>query len=244
MVALFAEFAKPGGGDERPYGIRYDVRSKPFVVAHFIGEEPMPVEMGLLAADLLHNTRVALDHILARLKDQFGGNPRPGGFPTWQTEELWQEQVVNAGRRSALHSLDHVAVDLIYDEQPLHRTPPGDDPLVTLNKLDNADKHHLLYPAFVYPGVNRGLDLIEVRPGANVTKLNVWNAGDPLEDGSVLAKFIVRGNAKQVLRVRRDAPIGFAAGELTAVRMSYTDIIDRVRAIADRATALIDSRQP
>jgi hypothetical protein len=72
----------------------------------------------------------------------------------------------------------------------------------------------------------------------------VWNAGDPLEDGTVLAKFIVRGNAKQVLRVRRDAPIGFAAGKLTAVRMSYTDIIDRVRAIADRATALIDSQQP
>jgi hypothetical protein len=43
----------------------------------------MPVEMSLLAADLIHNTRTALDHILARLKEHFGGNPGKGSFPTW-----------------------------------------------------------------------------------------------------------------------------------------------------------------
>jgi hypothetical protein len=36
--------------------------------------------MSLLAADLLHNTRVALDHVLVRLKDHFSGDgrSRPG----------------------------------------------------------------------------------------------------------------------------------------------------------------------
>jgi hypothetical protein len=72
----------------------------------------MPVEMGLLAADVIHNIRVALDYVLARLKDRFGGNPRRGGFPTWETEELSQEKVVNAGRGSALHPHDPAAVDL------------------------------------------------------------------------------------------------------------------------------------
>jgi hypothetical protein len=81
----FEDFAKPGGGDERPYGIRFHEPDKPggLVVASFIVEEPMPLEMSLLAADLVHNTRVALDHVPARLKDHFGGDASQGSFPTW-----------------------------------------------------------------------------------------------------------------------------------------------------------------
>ena len=81
--------------------------------------------MSLLAADLVHNTRVALDHVLARLKDHFGGDAGRGSFPTWQSEDLWQENVVKKGKGSAFHGLDQRAVDLIYAEQPLHRTPPA-----------------------------------------------------------------------------------------------------------------------
>jgi hypothetical protein len=74
----------------------------------------MPVEMSLLAADLVHNARVALDHVLARLKDHFGGDAGRGSFPTWQSEDLWQENVVKKGRGSALHGLDKRAVALVY----------------------------------------------------------------------------------------------------------------------------------
>jgi hypothetical protein len=91
LLDRFEEFAKPGGGDERPYGIKFHEHDR------------------------------------------------------------------------ALHGLDECAVDFIYGEQPLHWTPPEEDPLVILNKLDNMDKHRLLSHAFVYPGVERGLDLIEVR---------------------------------------------------------------------------------
>ena len=104
---------------------------------------------GRMAADLIHNARVTLHHVLARLQDQFGGNPRRGSFPTWQGEALSQEKVVDGGRGSALHGVDQAAVDLIYDEEPLHRRRPTDDPLVTLNKIDNTDLHQLLDPAFV-----------------------------------------------------------------------------------------------
>jgi hypothetical protein len=154
MELLFEEFAKPGGGNERPYGVRFHERNTPagLVVASFIVEEPMPVEMSVLAADLMHNTRVALDHVPARLKDHFGGEVGRGSFPTWQTEDLWQQKVVNGGKRSSLLGLDQKAIDLIYAEQPLHRTSPEDDPLVILNKLDNADKHRLLHPAVCTPG--------------------------------------------------------------------------------------------
>jgi hypothetical protein len=243
MERLFKEYAKPGGGDERPIGIKFHERSKPagLVVASFIIEEPMPLEMSLLAADVVHNTRVALDHVLARLKDHFGGDVGQGSFPSWQTQALWQEKVVDQGKKSALHGLEKKAVDLVYAEQPLHRPTPAEDPLVILNKLDNTDKHRLLHPAFVYPGVDRGIDLIQVlAPKMLIRQDNAWTAGQPLEDGTNLAVFMVRGEPRQVLRTRRDAPIGFASGPIDAPRTSYTDLINRVRGIADKAVALID----
>lgn len=88
MQRRFEHFAKPGGGDERPYGIRFREPDRPagLVVASFIVEEPMPWEMSLLPADLVHHTRVALDHVLARLKDHLGGDAGQGSFPTWQHE--------------------------------------------------------------------------------------------------------------------------------------------------------------
>jgi hypothetical protein len=210
------------------------------IVAFFIVEQPMPLEMSLLAADVVHNTRVALDHVLARLKDRFGGDPGRGSFPTWQSEDLWREHVVKKGKGSALHRLEKPVVDLIHEEQPLHRTTPEEDPLVILNRLDNADKHRLLHPAFVYPGVKCGLDLIElVDPSKLTSARNLWNAGLPLEDGTNLALFIIRGEPNRAIRARHDAPIGFASGEVGGPRTSYRAMMDRVRGIADRAGALI-----
>jgi hypothetical protein len=242
MHRLFEDFAKPAEGDERPYGLQFHEVGKPagLVVASFIVEQAMPVAMSLLAADLIHNTRVALDHVLARLKDRFGGDAGQGSFPTCQSKPLWQETVVKPGR-SALRGLGDAAAELVYAEQPLHRMPPADDPLVILNKLDNVDKHRLLHQAFVYPGVTRGLDLIEVLDRAKVkTAQNVWTAGQPLEAGTTIARFMIRGEARRVIRARFDAPIGFASGDPGAPRTSYTDMIERVRGIADRAGALMD----
>jgi hypothetical protein len=71
----------------------------------------MPLEMSLLAADVVHNTRVALDRVLARLKDHFGGDVGKGSFPSWQSEDEWQRHVVNNGKRSPLYGLDEKAVD-------------------------------------------------------------------------------------------------------------------------------------
>jgi hypothetical protein len=152
MMVIFEEYAKPGGGDERPIGIRFREADKPagWTVAFFNVDRAMPLEMSLLAADVVHNARVALDHVLARLKDRFGGDPGRGSFPTWQTDEEWQNQVVKKEKGGALDGLDSSAVDLIYAEQPLHHAPPEADPLVILNKLDNVDKHRLLHPAFIY----------------------------------------------------------------------------------------------
>ena len=247
MERIFIDVARPGGGDERPYGIEFHQPGKPqgLVVARFIMERPLPVEMSLLAADLIHNARVALDHTLARLKDCFGGNAGRGSFPVCRVEADWQERVAAAGSRSPLVGLDgSPAFDLIYDEQPLHRAEPQADPLVVLNSLDNADKHRVMRPAVVYTNAERGTDLIEIRAPSRCGKpINHWNCGEPLEQGTRLATFLVRGTAQDVLGARNDAPIGFATGDVDSPRVGYTDTIARVRGIVDKAAALIDEQR-
>jgi hypothetical protein len=96
MNAVFADYAQPGGGDDRPVGIQFHRRNRPpgLVVGSFIVERPMPREMSLLAADVVHNTRTALDHVIARLKDEFGGDVRRGSFPICVTESDWENRVV------------------------------------------------------------------------------------------------------------------------------------------------------
>ena len=50
--------------------------------AMFLAE---PTDMGLLAADLVHNPRAAVDHVVARLKEALGARGhfrRPRGSPT------------------------------------------------------------------------------------------------------------------------------------------------------------------
>jgi hypothetical protein len=243
MQRLFADFAKPGGGDERPYAIRFHTLRRPstLVVARFGIDEPMPVEMSLLAADLVHNTRVALDHVLARLKEQLGGDVGHGSFPICLTDDDWQCRVSEPqSRRSPLEGLPAQAVELIYNEQPLHHEPAENDPLVILNKLDNADKHRLLQHSYFYPGVQRGLDLIEAVASSRVISAeNRWVAGDPLENGTVLARFMIRGDAAEVLRAHDSAPVGFASGETGTGRTGYTEMIERVRTVTEHAEDLL-----
>ena len=44
MLRLFEQFARPGGGDERPYRIKFHEHDRPagLLVARFIVGEPMP----------------------------------------------------------------------------------------------------------------------------------------------------------------------------------------------------------
>src|SRR5205085_1317807 len=104
-------------------------------------------------------------------------------------------------RKSPLDGLPADAVDLIYNEQPLHRAVPAEDPLVILNVLDNTDKHEELNPAFVYTGVARGVDLIEViNPCKLEFRHNLWTAGMELGHDTPLARYFIEGDPRSVLR--------------------------------------------
>jgi hypothetical protein len=238
----FIEYARPGGGDERPIGIRFHTPLRPpgLVVAKFIIDAPMPQEISLLAADSVHNARTALDYVVARLKEHMGGSPGSGGFPVAATDEEWDERMK---RSKPLKGLPQNARDFIRGEQPIHFKPaPAEDPLLVLHALDSDDKHVLLSPAFVYPDVVRAIDLIEIKDEGRVrSAFNVWSPGDPLEDGTTIARFRVEGEPSEVLGAKDVVQIGAATGSRSGARTSYIAMIDRVRGVVARAAALIDS---
>jgi hypothetical protein len=246
LVELGRAFLRPGGGDERILGIEFDDTRPPMVVARFIVEEPLPVEISLHAGDLVHNARTALDHILARLKDHFGGEGKSGTFPITESDADWKGRAYprRDGKRvrGPLDGLPCAALMLIYREQP-HVVYVGrkqDDPLAILSAMDNTDKHRLLHHGFAYPEAERGLDLIEVRNRRVVlSEENGWTRGEPIEHGTVMARYRIRGDAKRVLRVASNAEIKLFTGPLDGPKTTYDDMIARVRGIADKAAALI-----
>ena len=71
---------------------------------------------------------------------------------------------------------------------------------------------------------------------------NRWIEGGPLDHGTTLAIFLTRPPwTPQPLRVRHDATISFATGEIGQPRIAYTDVIERVSSILIAAANLIDS---
>jgi hypothetical protein len=248
MNAIFEAFAVGGGDpDERRYGIRFHRHDKPagLISASFIVERPMPDEMGLLSADLVHNTRVALDHVLTALKARFGGDPGRGGFPVCKTTDDWDERVLRP-RKGPLDGLVGTpAWDFIHGEQPFLRDDPSADPLMIVNALDNYDKHRFLRPAFVYVGEKAGLDLIEVVDSKRVKQgTSRWVEGEPLAHGTTLATFLTRPPwTPHPVRARRDARISFATGEVGEPRIAYADMIERVRTVVTAAAELIASSE-
>jgi hypothetical protein len=249
LMDLAQDYLRPGGGDERPLGIEFDDRRPPQVVAKFISEKPVPVEISLHAGDLIHNARTALDHVLARLKDHLGGDISSGTFPITESDADWKGRVYprRDGKRrpGPLDGLPCSARTLIYREQP-HVAYAGrrrEDPMAILNAMDNADKHRLLHHGFAYPTAERGLDLIEVRDRKRVLRQeNVWTSGQPIEHGTVMARYVIRGVAKGVIRVDPTVEVKLATGPLDAPRTTYEDMIARVRTIAEMAAELIDAQ--
>ena len=171
----------------------------------------------------VHNTRAALDHVIARLKDRFGAahDVRDGTFPITESDADWKGRVYprrdGRRRRRPLDGLPCSARMLIYSEQP-HVAYPGrrqEDPLAILSALDNTDKHRMLHHGFAYPAAECGLDLIEVRDRKRVAQeQNVWTSGEPIDHGTVVARCIIPGRAEGVLGVDPKAEVKLSTGPL------------------------------
>jgi hypothetical protein len=54
----------------------------------------------------------------------------------------------------------------------------------------------------------------------------VWRPGRPLENGTPIATFLVRGEPEGAVKARYDGRLGFATGDVGSARTSFTGMIE------------------
>lgn len=136
--------------ERRPNQLRFDKKSEPGWVRMFVVVEPVPIRVALIAGDVVHNLRSALDHLAWQLVT-LEGQKAPGthtAFPIYTCKTEFEERVRNPskGRVSPLHGIDPAGYNWARIEraQPYHATVPYIEPLAVISELDNADKHRTL----------------------------------------------------------------------------------------------------
>ena len=127
------------------------------VVRLRVSQPDIPLRLGLIAGDAVHNLRSALDHLAVQLADIGTGAKRSTQFPVFDDEHeyrLHQDRTLAGivkGHRARIDALQpyHVRERVDRGVYLTGRT----DPLLTnlclmiVARLDNADKHRLLLRA-------------------------------------------------------------------------------------------------
>src|SRR5206468_1285965 len=121
-----------------PYALSEQVRDDEVLYELRLTREP-PLELAVVAGELAHDVRSALDHLAWDLVERNGANPtRDTSFPI-QRERDDQAFARQTRGMSPKH------MDAIRALQPYLREVPEDDWLLRLHDFNRIDKHRLLH---------------------------------------------------------------------------------------------------
>jgi hypothetical protein len=127
--------------DSRPYvvGTKRDPQTRRLIY-YIARAEPIPVEVALIAGDVLQNLRTALDYLVCALVRAKGESDRMSAFPITDEEPVSKEQKARFDAR--IEGMGDEAKEIIRRIRPYKG---GDDILWSLHALNNRDKHRLLF---------------------------------------------------------------------------------------------------
>jgi hypothetical protein len=103
--------------------------------------DPLPGCIPLIAGDVIHNARSALDHLIRQLIIANNRNPEDpkysrAAFTVWRSEAAYK-----ANRPGDAKGISQAALDVYYGLKPYKG---GNDALWRIHQLDIVDKHRLL----------------------------------------------------------------------------------------------------
>ena len=99
--------------------------------------EPPPIDLMLLAGEVAHQLRSALDHVIYLLANKTAEKRRQ--FPIFKERDKFV-----AGAPSMIKGVSRRATALIEGYQPYNGSPADQDTLWMLHDLNNTDKHRLI----------------------------------------------------------------------------------------------------
>jgi hypothetical protein len=138
--------------DPKPYEFRAERDPQTRQLVYYLASiKDMPSEIPLIAGDAFQNLRSALDHLACRLVEAGAGIPirdnpeffKGVSFPIRDTEETSKDESARLGK---VKRMRQNAVKMIDDIKPYKG---GDDTLWRLHKLNNIDKHRLLFTVVI-----------------------------------------------------------------------------------------------
>lgn len=201
-----------------------------------IDRHPPTHRFAALVGDCSHNLRSALDHLVWRLSDDFGGtNPDDTAtqFPIFRTEIGYNTRGSNQIAR-----VGPSAAAVIRLLQPFHDQEPRVHPLWFVRELDNGDKHREL--AVTANGYAHRLHHPKDARGT----FNLLISVEDLKDGEIFAELTISPAEPEV---RVEAHFGFEIAltqptvPITQSRLFAVTFLDY---LADRVSAVIDRFQP
>jgi hypothetical protein len=132
--------------DPAPFGFRTEEHARTdgsieYELYAIVREQP-PRELALIAGDVAHNVRSALDHLVYLLSSRKAQRSNKTQFPIFTDECRFKVLGV-----AMIESIKGPERTLIENVQPFAAFPdPENSPLAILNRLSNIDKHRLPLP--------------------------------------------------------------------------------------------------
>jgi hypothetical protein len=227
----------------QPYGVetRQDSTSHKLLYVVAKASEP-PLEVSLIAGDVLHNLRSALDHLAWQLVQAAGGTPtKDTSFPIFDSSSKY-----TSGAAQKLKGMSKAAITAIDALKPYRG---GDDLLWQLHRLENVDKHRVLIAvgsAFnsvnIGPVLGRSMEKWWKEKGFDLPKVDLFlKPADrlfPLKPGMEL--FVDAPNAEPNSDVQFRVDVAFGETDI----VNGAALIDTLQAMVSRVEQLLAQFAP
>lgn len=204
----------------------------PKLLFYFLAKaDPIPDDVALVSGDVLHNLRSALDHLAGQLVYAAGNTPDTNtAFPISECAAKYEAE---SERKVKLMRPD--AIEAISKVEP-YKGGRG-EALWRLHKLDNIDKHNLIFTMFANVTAIDALAHLarfipQLQPLADAGIVLRPNKSGPLQEGSILWTTIDTGEVEHDLKFSIEVSFGepeVCEGEAVLITVKrFADIVDNL----------------
>lgn len=207
------------------YGVEFEADPEPYCyVVRLKVFKPVPLRLSVIFGEIIHNLRSALDHLVCRLVESYGGIVDRQSFPIYANEADFIGNVASRDKKRGSGPLEGIPPGskvwaLMEDAQPYKRgNAAKDHPFYILNDSWNGDKHRVLNAAYVFPDPANLIDAVDFgTTGAfciDIETHEVFGRNTPLENGAkvVTFRFDARGSQPN-MQMKRPLPLDVAFGD-------------------------------
>lgn len=220
---------------------------------HAVMVQPLPkpsIRFSIIAGDLTHNLRCALDHLVWQLVLREGHEPtRRNEFPIFENEDLFLNEVKSRKRnpeRSVLYGIkvDGDAWTIIEKAQPYLCVPAVSSPAAAIGHLSNMDKHRTLYFQISFMGYEAIRKAVAWSSDAILLEYRIGTRVLSFEKETEVVRYRFADRPDPCVHVKGGFPIDptFGEGEVEGGRqvglLALGYLINWVTGIADEVSKL------